>query len=124
MPRAAPTTRPWRRICQQALAAALPTLSGAGKGMGFYLRSAPQMLDAVAALPGPSFDDYRRRMEALVRSPARRSYPGPLGNPDYEEGHDGWGREPASLWRSRRKPRTPGAPAPRVTGKGRGKMNI
>lgn len=107
-------------ICQQALAAALPTLSGAGKGMGFYLRSAPQMLDAVAALPGPSFDDYRRRMEALVRSPARRPYPGPLSNPDYEEGHDGWGARTGFSLAIAPEAAHSGRAGARVTGKGRG----
>ncbi|MDH7569473.1 MAG: carbohydrate binding domain-containing protein, partial [Armatimonadota bacterium] len=107
-------------VCRQALAAALPALSGAGKGMGFYLHSAPQMLAEVAALPGPDFHTYLSTKLAQLRSPARRPYPGILANPNYETGTAGWNaRSGFSLNASPDAART-GRLGGRVTGKGAG----
>lgn len=77
-------------ICRQALAAAWTSLPRSGKSAGYVLCNSAQALDAVAQLPGRSFAEYRREVEKVLASPARRSLPTLVPNPDFEDGIQGW----------------------------------
>lgn len=81
---------PLADICRLALAAAWTSLPRSGKSAGYVLCNSAQALEAVAQLPGRSFAELRQEIEKALASPARRSLPTLVPNPDFEDGIQGW----------------------------------
>jgi len=77
-------------VCRQALAAAWTALPRSGKGAGYVLCNSAQALAGVAALPGRGFAESLRETAVALASPARRSLPAQVPNPDFEDGIQGW----------------------------------
>ena len=72
-----------------------------GKSGGGHLVFAAQALHELARLPGGSFAERRKVIEAQLRNPARRWLPTIVPNPDFEQDLAGWRiREPFKVTRS------------------------
>jgi len=77
---------------RRSLAPVLTSIGSGGKSIGVATYAQPYAMYEMSLFPGEPFNVYLERMQELARSPALRSLPCNLPNPDFEEGTQGWGR--------------------------------